>query len=49
MLSKDLAKQRVALIDLDKASCKVLPSEIRDTLEADGKENAQITAWACSC
>ena len=38
MLSKDLAKQRAALIDMDKASCKVLPSEIRDALEADGKE-----------
>ena len=28
MLSKDLGKQRAALIDMDKASCKVLPSEL---------------------
>jgi len=37
MLSKDLAKQRAAIIDMDKASCKVLPSEIRQELDAHGR------------
>ena len=39
MLSKDLAKQRAGLINMDKASCKVLPSEIKQALDAHGKRD----------
>src|SRR4051794_15283761 len=43
MLSKDLAKTRAALIDMDKASCKVLPSEINQTLDAHGHETIYMS------
>ncbi len=43
MLSKDLAKQRAALIAMDKASCKVLPSEIRQELDAHGRETIYMS------
>ena len=43
MLSKDLAKQRAAIIDMDKASCKVLPSEIRQELDAHGRETIYMS------
>jgi gamma-glutamyltranspeptidase / glutathione hydrolase len=44
MLSKDLGKQRAALIDMDKASCKVLPSELSATLDAHGRETIYMSA-----
>jgi gamma-glutamyltranspeptidase/glutathione hydrolase len=44
MLSKDLAKRRAALIDMDKASCKVLPSESSQTLDAHGHETIYMSA-----
>ena len=44
MVSKELAKQRAALISMDKASCKVLPSEIRDELDAHGRETIYMSA-----
>jgi gamma-glutamyltranspeptidase/glutathione hydrolase len=44
MLSKDLAKRRSALIDMDKASCKVLPSEISETLATHGNETIYMSA-----
>jgi gamma-glutamyltranspeptidase/glutathione hydrolase len=44
MLSKDLAKSRAALIDMEKASCKVLPSEIKETLDAHGHETIYMSA-----
>src|SRR6266567_5899791 len=43
MLSKDLAKQRATLIDMEKASCKVLPADIKDTLEAHGNETIYMS------
>jgi len=43
MLSKDLAKQRAGLINMEKASCKVLPSEIRQELEAHGHETIYMS------
>ena len=43
MLSKDLAKQRAALINMEKASCKVLPSELRAELEAHGRETIYMS------
>jgi gamma-glutamyltranspeptidase / glutathione hydrolase len=44
MLSKDLAKQRAGLIDMEKASCKVLPSEIAQELDARGRETIYMSA-----
>ena len=44
MLSKTLAKTRAGLIDMEKASCKVLPSEIAQTLEAHGNETIYMSA-----
>jgi gamma-glutamyltranspeptidase/glutathione hydrolase len=44
MLSKDLAKRRAAMIDMDKAACKVLPSEIGQTLAAHGNETIYMSA-----
>src|SRR5664279_2786302 len=44
MLSKDLAKRRAGQIDMDKAACKVLPSEIRETLAAHGNETIYMSA-----
>jgi gamma-glutamyltranspeptidase/glutathione hydrolase len=43
MLSKDLAKQRAGLIDMEKASCKVAPSEITAKLNARGKETIYMS------
>jgi gamma-glutamyltranspeptidase/glutathione hydrolase len=43
MLSKDLAKQRAALVNMEKASCKVLPSELRAELEAHGRETIYMS------
>ncbi len=43
MLSKDLAKSRADLINMEKASCKVLPSEISQTLEAHGRETIYLS------
>src|SRR5205085_10703193 len=44
MLSKELAKNRAALIDMDKASCKVLPSELSANLNAHGRETIYMSA-----
>ena len=44
MLSKDLAKQRAGLISMDKAACKVLPSAIRQELDAHGRETIYMSA-----
>jgi gamma-glutamyltranspeptidase/glutathione hydrolase len=44
MLSKRLAKRRAGLIDVKKASAKVLPSEIRQALEAHGRETIYMSA-----
>jgi gamma-glutamyltranspeptidase/glutathione hydrolase len=44
MLSKDLAKRRAAQVDMDKASCKVLPSEINETLATHGNETIYMSA-----
>jgi gamma-glutamyltranspeptidase / glutathione hydrolase len=44
MLSKELAKQRAGLISMEKASCKVLPSEIRQELDAHGRETIYMSA-----
>jgi gamma-glutamyltranspeptidase/glutathione hydrolase len=43
MLSKDLAKQRAGLIDMGKAACKVLPSEIKQALDARGRETIYMS------
>jgi gamma-glutamyltranspeptidase/glutathione hydrolase len=43
LLSKDLGKQRGALIDMEKASCKVVPSDIKETLEAHGNETIYMS------
>jgi gamma-glutamyltranspeptidase/glutathione hydrolase len=44
MLSKDLGKRRAGLIDMDKASCKVLPSELSANLDAHGRETIYMSA-----
>jgi gamma-glutamyltranspeptidase / glutathione hydrolase len=44
MLSKDLGKRRAALIEMDKASCKVLPSELSANLDAHGRETIYMSA-----
>src|SRR3954466_12698310 len=44
MLSKDLARQRAGLISMEKASCKVLPSDIKQALDARGKETIYMSA-----
>ena len=44
MLSKDLGKRRAALIDMDKASCNVLPSELSANLDAHGRETIYMSA-----
>src|SRR5436305_3569085 len=44
MLSKDLAKRRAGLINMEKAACKVLPSEINQTLAAHGNETIYMSA-----
>ena len=43
MLSKDLAKQRAGLVNMEKASCKVLPSEIKQALDARGRETIYMS------
>ena len=44
MLSKDLAKKRAALIQMDKAACEVLPSDIEKMLDAHGKSTIYLSA-----
>jgi len=44
MLSKDLGKRRAALVDMHKASCKVLPSELSANLDAHGRETIYMSA-----
>jgi gamma-glutamyltranspeptidase/glutathione hydrolase len=44
MLSKELARQRAGSIGMEKASCKVLPSEIRQELDAHGRETIYMSA-----
>src|SRR4051794_37880641 len=44
MLSKDLAKTRAGLVNMEKASCAVLPSEISQTLDAHGHETIYMSA-----
>ena len=44
MLSKDLAKKRADQIVMDKASCKVLPSELSAELESHGRETIYMSA-----
>src|SRR3954447_15421034 len=43
MLSKDLAKTRAGLVNMEKASCKVLPSELKAELEAHGHETIYMS------
>jgi gamma-glutamyltranspeptidase/glutathione hydrolase len=43
MLSKDLAKRRADLINMDKASCSFLPSEISQNLAARGRETIYLS------
>ncbi len=43
MLSKDLAAKRAQLIDMKKASCKVLPSELSQALNARGRETIYLS------
>ena len=43
MLSKDLAKKRAALIQMDKAACEVLPSDIEKMLDAHGKSTIYLS------
>jgi len=44
MLSKDLGKQRAKTIDMDKASCKVLPTDLSAYLDAHGRETIYMSA-----
>ena len=43
MLSKDLAANRASLIQMNKASCHVLPAEITETLNARGSETIYMS------
>jgi len=43
MLSKDLAAKRAQQIDMKKAACKVLPSEISQALNARGRETIYLS------
>lgn len=43
MLSKDLGAKRAQQIDMKKAACKVLPSEISQSLNARGKETIYLS------
>jgi gamma-glutamyltranspeptidase/glutathione hydrolase len=43
MLSKDLARQRAGMISMDKASCKVLPSDLTAKLNANGRETIYMS------
>src|ERR1700691_172468 len=44
MLSKDLAKKRAALINMDKAACEVVPSDIEKMLDAHGNSTIYLSA-----
>ena len=44
MLSKPLARQRAGQIAMDKAACKVLPSELTASLDARGRETIYMSA-----
>jgi gamma-glutamyltranspeptidase/glutathione hydrolase len=43
MLSKELAAKRAQQIDMQKAACKVLPSEISEALNARGRETIYLS------
>jgi gamma-glutamyltranspeptidase/glutathione hydrolase len=43
MLSKELAAQRAKLIQMDKAACSVIPSEITEKLNARGSETIYMS------
>jgi gamma-glutamyltranspeptidase / glutathione hydrolase len=43
MISKDLAKERAKLIDMNKASCQVVPSQIAEALNAHGKTTIYLS------
>jgi len=43
MISKDLAKERAKLIDMNKASCQVLPSKIAQQLNAQGNSTIYLS------
>jgi gamma-glutamyltranspeptidase/glutathione hydrolase len=43
MVSKELAAQRARQIDMKKAACKVLPSEISEALNARGRETIYLS------
>jgi len=43
MLSKELAAQRAALIDMRKAACRVLPSELKESLAAKGSDTIYLS------
>jgi gamma-glutamyltranspeptidase / glutathione hydrolase len=44
MLSKELAKQRAALIKMDKAACEVVPSDIEKMLDGQGNSTIYLSA-----
>jgi gamma-glutamyltranspeptidase/glutathione hydrolase len=43
MIAKDLAKERAKLIQMDKASCQVVPSQIAQALDAYGKTTIYLS------
>jgi gamma-glutamyltranspeptidase/glutathione hydrolase len=43
MVSKELAKDRAKLIQMDKASCQVVPSQIEQQLDAHGKSTIYLS------
>ena len=43
MISKELAARRAALIDMQKAACRVLPSELKDSLAAKGSDTIYLS------
>jgi gamma-glutamyltranspeptidase/glutathione hydrolase len=43
MISKDLAKERAKLIDMNKASCQVIPSKIAQELNAHGNSTIYLS------
>jgi gamma-glutamyltranspeptidase / glutathione hydrolase len=44
MLSKDLAKRRASLINMDQAACAVVPSDIEKMLDAHGNSTIYLSA-----
>lgn len=44
MLSKELAKKRAELIQMDKAACEVVPSDIEKMLDAHGNSTIYLSA-----